>query len=64
LKASGIKDIAVNGNEFVSLIRVIARDDRAVRRNVSLPKWMDEKVSAEGWSLSRVLQDAIAQKIN
>jgi len=63
-KASEIKKIKINENEFASLIRVMKRDERAVKRTVSLPKWMDEKVSSEGWSLSRVLQDAITQKIH
>jgi len=62
-KALGIADVAAGENEFVSLIRVNIRDDRAVKRTISLPKWMDDKVSEEGWSLSRVLQDALAQKL-
>jgi len=62
--ASEIKDIEVSKKEFANLIRINLRDERAVKRTVSLPRWMDEKVSEEGWSLSRVLQDAIAQKVN
>ena len=62
--ASEIIDIEVSGKEFANLIRVNLRDERAVKRTVSLPRWMDEKVSEEGWSLSRVLQDAIAQKVH
>ena len=62
--ASEIIDIEVSGKEFANLIRINLRDERAVKRTVSLPRWMDEKVSEEGWSLSRVLQDAIAQKVH
>jgi len=58
-----IKKINVNGNEFVSLIRANIKDGRAVKRTVSLPKWMDEKVTENGLSLSRVLQDALASKL-
>ena len=58
-----IKNINVNGNEFVSLIRANVKDGRAVKRTVSLPKWMDEKVTENGLSLSRVLQDALTSKL-
>jgi predicted RNase H-like HicB family nuclease len=60
---SDIKKVNSNGNEFVSLIRANVKDGRAVKRTVSLPKWMDEKVSENGLSLSRVLQDALASKL-
>ncbi|MCL2661938.1 MAG: type II toxin-antitoxin system HicB family antitoxin [Oscillospiraceae bacterium] len=63
-KPSEIIEITVEGNEFTSLIRADIRDSRAVKRTVSLPKWMDEKVSEMGLSLSRVLQDALAKKMS
>ncbi|MCL2819765.1 MAG: type II toxin-antitoxin system HicB family antitoxin [Oscillospiraceae bacterium] len=62
--ASDIKSITVNDNEFVSLINATVRDNRAVKRTVSLPKWMDEKVIEKGLSLSRVLQDALSQRLH
>jgi hypothetical protein len=55
--------IAPGDGEFASLVRADARDGRAVRRTVSIPKWMDEKVSEAGLSLSRVLQDALSQRL-
>jgi len=63
-KPSVINGISVEENEFTSLIRADIRDSRAVKRTVSLPKWMDEKVSEMGLSLSRVLQDALAKKMS
>ena len=42
--ASDIKSITVD-NGFLSLIRAEIKDDRAVKRTVSIPKWMDVKVS-------------------
>ena len=62
-KASDLKDIAPDEAEFVNLVRADAKDGRAVRRTVSIPKWMDEKVSESGLSLSRVLQDALSQRL-
>ena len=62
-KPSDIKTIETNENEFVNLIRAEVKDGRAVKRTVSIPKWMDDKLSESGLSLSRVLQDALAQRL-
>jgi len=60
--ASPARNIETDGNEFVNLIRADVKDGRAVKRTVSIPKWMDERVVASGLSLSRVLQDALTQR--
>ena len=62
--ATDPKSVAIDENEFVNLIRADTKDGRAVKRTVSIPKWMDEKVSSSGLSLSRVLQDALSQRFN
>ena len=62
-QASNIGAIRTDGGEFVNLIRVDIRDERAVRRTVSIPKWMDDRVCSSGLSLSRVLQDALIAKL-
>lgn len=61
-KASKACDLATEPCEFVNLVRADVKDGRAVKRTVSIPKWMDDKVSDAGLSLSRVLQDALLQK--
>lgn len=60
--ASRPKEVIPGPGEFVSLIRAELKDSRAVRRTVSIPKWMDDQVSAAGISLSRVLQDALRSR--
>ena len=60
--ASSAKSIKVKGEEFVSLICVDLRDNRAVKRTVSIPQWMDEKAIESKLSLSRVLQEALSEK--
>jgi len=60
--ASSVKDVAVAGDEFVNLVCVDINEGRAVKRTVSIPKWMDEKASESGISLSRILQEALAEK--
>jgi predicted RNase H-like HicB family nuclease len=62
-KASSISDIEFNVPEFVNMVRAVLKDGRAVKRTVSLPKWMDDKVCEAGLSLSRVLQDALVQRL-
>lgn len=61
--ASDIKNLQVEAAEFSTLIRADIRDTRAVKRTVSIPKWLDEQVAEAGLSLSRVLQDALKQKL-
>jgi predicted RNase H-like HicB family nuclease len=61
--ASNHKSVAAGERGFVNLIRADVRDKRAVKRTVSIPKWMDDKVIEEGLSLSRVLQDALSQRL-
>ena len=59
---SPIGAIKPEDGEFVNLMRVEVKDNRAVKRTISIPRWMDEKVSESGLSLSRVLQDALNER--
>lgn len=60
---SNIKMINTLKNQFVSLVRTDIRDNRAVRRTVSIPKWLDTKANDAGISLSKVLQDALKERL-
>ena len=40
-----------------------ANDQRTVRRNVSLPSWLDEKAAKAGINVSAVLKDALIEKL-
>lgn len=62
--ASKFESIEITQGEFINLIRVDIKDSHAVKRTVSIPKWMDDKVIESGLSLSRVLQDALKEKLN
>ena len=62
-QASDIRSMSTDDSEFVNLVRAEVKDGRAVKRTVSIPKWMDDKVSEAGLSLSRVLQDALSQRL-
>ena len=60
--ASPLASVTVADGEFVSLIRAETKDTRAVRRTVSVPRWMDDEAAKRGISYSRVLQDALSNR--
>ena len=62
-EASALESIKAGEGGFVNLIRADVKDSRAVRRTVSMPKWMDTRVTENGLSLSRVLQDALSERL-
>ena len=61
--ASALEDIKTSKGELVNLICADIKDVKAVKRTVSIPKWMDDKAVQSGLSLSRVLQDALTEKL-
>ena len=61
--ATAAEKIKTSKGEFVNLICAEVKDARAVKRTVSIPKWMDDKVIQSGLSLSRVLQDALNERL-
>ncbi len=62
--SSDIKTIKVDGDGFLTYIAAEVKDNRAVKRTVSLPQWLDENASKAGLSLSRVLQDALTERLS
>ena len=62
--ASRVEDVAHEQGEFVNLVRAELTDTRAVRRTVSIPKWMYDAATGANLSLSRVLQDALKERLN
>jgi hypothetical protein len=61
--ASSVQAVKTSSGDFVNLICAEVKDSRAVKRTVSIPKWMDDKAARSGLSLSRVLQDALNEKL-
>jgi predicted RNase H-like HicB family nuclease len=62
--ASAANALKVGKDSFINLVNAETKDRRAVRRNVSIPKWMDEQVTKQGLSLSRVVQDALSNRFS
>ncbi|HAL03145.1 MAG TPA: HicB family protein [Lachnospiraceae bacterium] len=76
-EASKIKEINIKnssfyeeGNSFVSIVDVDVEayrkkiDTRPVRRNVSLPCWLNEAADKAGINVSGVLQEALMKKLH
>ena len=61
--ASPVEKVKTSKNDFVNLICAEVRDTKAIKRTVSIPKWMDDKAIQSGLSLSRVLQDALSERL-
>ena len=59
---SPLASITVEKDEFVNFVCINYKENRAVKRTVSIPKWMDDLVIESGLSLSRILQDALKQR--
>ena len=59
---SPLASITVEKDEFVNFVCIDYKENRAVKRTVSIPKWMDDLVIESGLSLSRILQDALKQR--
>jgi Uncharacterized conserved protein len=62
--STAIQQVQAGPGEFVNLIRAVVQENRAVRRTVSIPKWMDDQVTAAGISLSKVLQEALKARLS
>ena len=51
------------GGAFVQLVTAEIQDEKAVRRNVSVPADLAKRADKVGLSMSRVLQDALQQRL-
>ena len=61
---------ADSGISFISMVDIDTKvyrkqiDTTPVRRNVSLPTWLNEEVNASGINVSRFLQEALMERLN
>ena len=63
-KASSIFDHKVRGKNFVTYIDSgITESQRYVRKNVTLPEWLDKKAEKASINFSQTLQEALCQKL-
>lgn len=68
--ASRIEDIPHDANDIVSMVDIDfaayrkANDRRTVRRNVSLPSWLNDAADKAGINVSAILQAAIKRELS
>lgn len=68
--ASDPATLKVGAGEFISMLDVDvdayrrAHSQRSVRRNVSLPCWLNERADQAGLNVSAILQNALKQALN
>ena len=67
--ASRVKEIGTSGDEFVSLVSCDTMeyrklyDNRAVKKTLSIPNWLNTRAEQAGVNFSQVLQDALKQRL-
>lgn len=68
--ASDIKDVKVSSSEFVSLVDADLDDykrrnsTKVVRRNVTLPSWINYEAERSGINVSAILAKALKQELH
>lgn len=69
-KPTPIEQIKVNDNEFVNYIACDTRayakmhNNRAVKKTLTIPEWLNEEATSIGINFSQVLQEALMNKLN
>lgn len=69
-KASDLQKIKSNEGEIVSYVSADTLkyrkrfNNKAVKKNLSIPEWMNEAAMRENINFSQVLQDALVQRLN
>ena len=67
--ASNLHDIATEQNEFVNYIQCDTleyrkrHNNRAVKKTLTIPEWLNEEASAKGINFSAVLQKALKHEL-
>ena len=61
-------ELTINGEEFVNYIACDTMayrkrfNNKAIKKTLTIPEWMNEEASALGLNFSQILQDALLQK--
>lgn len=69
-KPSDLKKIKLNNGEIASYVSADTLkyrkifNDKAVKKTLTIPEWMNEAATKENINFSQVLQDALRQRLN
>lgn len=67
---SSVDNIVRNDNEFVSLVRCDTIEyrkrfsNKAVKKTLTIPEWMNDEATRIGVNFSQLLQEALSQKLS
>ena len=67
---SALKDLKVQKNEFINYIACNTleyqrrNNNKAVKKTLSIPEWMNEMAVNAGVNFSQVLQEALTEKLH
>lgn len=65
-----IKQVELNENEFVNYVACDTREyakmhnNKAVKKTLTIPEWLNEEATAMGVNFSQVLQEALMNKVS
>ena len=68
--ASALNDLKVASNEFTNYITCDTigyqkrNNNKAVKKTLSIPEWLNEAAMAAGVNFSQILQDGLKKKLN
>lgn len=68
-QATNVHEVASSGDEFVSLVACDTleyqkmNNNRAVKKTLSIPEWLNEIATEKGVNFSQVLQDALKVRL-
>lgn len=69
-QASSVKEVAVDGDSFVTLVACDTMeyrklyDSKAVKKTLSIPAWLNTMAEREGINFSMVLQNALKSQLH
>ncbi len=66
-KASSIKDIDCNKDGYTTLVRTdvdLSKNTKSVKKTLTIPGWLNQLALEKNMNFSKVLQEALLEKIN
>lgn len=69
-KASGVKEVPTEGTEFVTLVSCDTieyrkfYDNRAIKKTLTIPAWLNTMAERQGVNFSMTLQAALKRELN
>lgn len=65
-KATSLEDVRLDGEGFVSLVVGNVKVDmgKSVRKNLTIPAWLNSRAEEAGVNFSQTLQEALRQKLS